>query len=84
MDFVSHSFDFKRGDRCVVIGEIGVNHNCDEDILMQMIDKGAEAGLDIIKLQRFNAALEISERGSSQSIRSKQAWRKARLKWLKN
>lgn len=60
MDFVSKSFDFKDGDRCVVIGEIGVNHNCDREILFKLIDKGVEAGLDIIKLQRFNTALEIS------------------------
>ena len=83
MDFVSHSFDFKRGDRCVVIGEIGVNHNCDEDILMQMIDKGAEAGLDIIKLQRFNAALEISERAELAEYQIKAGMEESQIKMAK-
>jgi len=80
MDFVSHSYDFKRGDRCVVIGEIGVNHNCDEAILMQMIDEGVEAGLDIIKLQRFNAALEISERAELADYQVKAGMQESQLK----
>lgn len=61
MDFVSKHFDFKPGDRCIVIGEVGVNHNCDANILFQLIDQGIAAGLDVIKLQRFNSALEISQ-----------------------
>ena len=61
MDFISNNFDFKPGDRCIVIGEIGVNHNGSQDILFRLIDEGAKAGLDVVKLQRFNSALEISE-----------------------
>lgn len=60
MDFVSRHFDFNPGERCIVIGEIGVNHNRSEEILFRLIDEGIAAGLDIIKLQRFNASLEIS------------------------
>jgi N,N'-diacetyllegionaminate synthase len=62
MDFVSNKFDFKPGERCIVIGEIGVNHNRSEEILFKLIDEGISAGLDVIKLQRFNSTLEISER----------------------
>ncbi len=60
MDFVSKQFDFKPGERCVVIGEIGVNHNRDEAMLFRLIDEGIAAGLDIIKLQRFISEEEIS------------------------
>lgn len=60
MDFVSKSFSFKQGERCVLIGEIGVNHNNNEKILFQLIDEGVAAGLDVIKLQRFKAEDEIS------------------------
>ncbi len=60
MDFVANQFEFNPGERCIVIGEIGVNHNGDADLLFKLIDEGIAAGLDVIKLQRFNAALEIS------------------------
>ena len=53
MDFVSKEFSFLPGERCVVIGEIGVNHNNDRAMLFELLDRGAEAGCDIIKLQRF-------------------------------
>ncbi len=80
MDFVTKGFDFKDGDRCVVIGEIGVNHNCDETILMRMIDEGIGAGLDIIKLQRFNAALEISENATLVDYQVKAGMQESQLK----
>ena len=61
MDFVSRKFDFKPGERCIVIGEIGVNHNNDRDTLFELLDQGAAAGCDIIKLQRFKAEAEIAQ-----------------------
>lgn len=60
MDFVSKKFDFKEGERCIVIGEIGVNHNRNKELLFKLIDAGIEAGLDVIKLQRFVSEEEIS------------------------
>lgn len=60
MDFVSKKFDFKPGERCIVIGEIGVNHNGSEEILFRLIDEGIAAGLDVIKLQRFKSEEEIA------------------------
>jgi N,N'-diacetyllegionaminate synthase len=60
MDFVSKQFNFQPGERCIVIGEIGVNHNRQEDMLFRLIDEGIAAGLDIIKLQRFKAEEEIA------------------------
>ncbi|MCW8198513.1 N-acylneuraminate-9-phosphate synthase [Verminephrobacter aporrectodeae subsp. tuberculatae] len=60
MDFISRQFDFQPGERCIVIGEIGVNHNRQEDMLFRLIDEGIAAGLDVIKLQRFKADEEIA------------------------
>jgi N,N'-diacetyllegionaminate synthase len=60
MDFVSRQFDFRPGERCIVIGEIGVNHNRREDMLFKLIDEGIDAGLDVIKLQRFKSEEEIA------------------------
>jgi len=60
MNFTSKQFDFRLGERCIVIGEIGVNHNQREDLLFKLIDEGINAGLDVIKLQRFKAEDEIS------------------------
>ena len=60
MDCVSQSFDFQYRDYCVIIGEIGVNHNRDANILFRLIDAGIDAGVDIIKLQRFKAEEEIA------------------------
>lgn len=60
MDFVSKQFSFLQGERCIVIGEIGVNHNRQEDLLFRLIDEGIAAGLDVIKLQRFIAEEEIA------------------------
>jgi len=65
VDFVTKHFDFTNTGRCVVIGEIGVNHNNDRGTLFRLIDEGIAAGLDIIKLQRFKAADEIAESAPS-------------------
>ena len=61
MDFVSRTFDFNPGERSIVIGEIGVNHNNDRDTLFKLLDAGSLAGCDIIKLQRFKAEDEIAQ-----------------------
>ncbi|MGE0754110.1 MAG: N-acetylneuraminate synthase family protein [Alphaproteobacteria bacterium] len=71
MDFVSKQFDFKPGERCIVIGEIGVNHNRNEELLFKLIDAGIEAGLDIIKLQRFISEEEISSFAASTDYQQK-------------
>ena len=60
MDFDARQFDFAPAERCVVIGEVGVNHNNDRDTLFRLIDAGVEAGCDLIKLQRFKAEEEIA------------------------
>ena len=61
MNFVSKDFSFLPGERCILIAEIGVNHNNNEETLFKLIDEGIKAGVDIIKLQRFKAEDEIAE-----------------------
>jgi len=41
--------------KLTIICEIGVNHNGDEKLARQMIDKAAECGADIVKFQTFKA-----------------------------
>ena len=40
-------------DRCVVVAEIGINHNRDPELAAEMIDAAAEAGADAVKFQTF-------------------------------
>jgi N,N'-diacetyllegionaminate synthase len=80
MDFISNRFAFRPGERCIVIGEIGVNHNGSEEILFRLIDEGAKAGLDVVKLQRFNSALEISEHAALADYQSAAGMRESQLK----
>jgi N,N'-diacetyllegionaminate synthase len=71
MDFVSKQFGFLPGERCIVIGEVGVNHNGREDLLFKLIDEGIAAGLDVIKLQRFKSELEIAASAPSADYQKK-------------
>ncbi|MBI1861053.1 MAG: N-acetylneuraminate synthase family protein [Deltaproteobacteria bacterium] len=71
MDFVSRSFPFGAFDRCIVIGEVGVNHNNTESLLFKLIDEGIAAGVDVIKLQRFKASEEISRFADSTEYQRK-------------
>ena len=61
MDFKARSLSFEPAAPCVLIGEIGVNHNNDLDMLMRLIEEGTRAGFDVLKLQRFVAEEEISQ-----------------------
>ncbi len=60
MNFISKQFDFKKSDKTILIGEIGVNHNGDKKLLFDLIDQGILSGIDILKFQRFNSEEEIS------------------------
>ena len=40
---------------CIVIGEIGVNHNGSLDLAKKMIDVAVESGADAVKFQTFSA-----------------------------
>tara|TARA_R110001599_G_scaffold135013_1_gene313259 strand:- start:67 stop:1146 length:1080 start_codon:yes stop_codon:yes gene_type:complete len=41
--------------RTLIIAEAGVNHNGDMDMAMELIDRAAEAGADMVKFQSFRA-----------------------------
>lgn len=60
MNFTSAEFHFKSSDPCRVIGEIGVNHNNNGELLFKLVDAAIDVGVDIVKLQRFSAKAEIS------------------------
>lgn len=42
--------------RTLIIAEAGVNHNGDVDMALDLVDCAAEAGVDLVKFQTFNAA----------------------------
>lgn len=44
-----------------IIAEIGVNHNNQESILMELVKRVVDCDVDTVKLQRFRASDEISE-----------------------
>ena len=62
MNSVSLQKRFPIGDRmmgegrCLVIAEIGPNHNGDPDLAHQLIDAAADAGCDGVKFQHRRAA----------------------------
>lgn len=45
---------------CVVVAEIGVNHNGDPDMAVKMIEAAAESGADIVKFQAYTAERLVS------------------------
>lgn len=55
MDFGARKLAVDPEAPCVIIGEIGVNHNNDLDLMRRLIEEGARAGLDVLKFQFFSA-----------------------------
>jgi sialic acid synthase SpsE len=54
----------KVGDEqpCLVVAEIGSNHNQDLDLARRMIDAAAQAGVDAVKFQTFRASSHYSKK----------------------
>lgn len=46
---------WQKSEGCFFIAEIGVNHNGDLDLAMELIEIGARAGADAVKFQTFSA-----------------------------
>lgn len=46
--------------KTLIIAEAGVNHNGDINIAKQLIDVAAEAGVDLVKFQTFNANRQVT------------------------
>ncbi len=47
-------------DQCLIIAEIGVNHNGSVDMACSLIDAAAEAGASMVKFQSFRSAELVS------------------------
>ena len=52
--------DFRRLDRTWIAAEIGVNHEGDEAVAIDLINKAAHAGADAVKFQTFEIEHYIS------------------------
>ena len=48
-------------ERVLIIAEAGVNHNGSLDVAKRLVDRAAEAGVDIIKFQTFNSKNLVSK-----------------------
>lgn len=48
--------------KTLIIAEAGVNHNGDLKLALELVDKGAEAGVDYVKFQTFRASALASTR----------------------
>lgn len=48
-------------DRCMIVAEIGINHNGDLNIAKQLIDLAVEAGCDAVKFQKRTVDVVYSE-----------------------
>ena len=49
-------------DRCIIIAEVGVNHNCSLKIAKKLIFEAKKNGADIVKFQTYKAEkLSIKE-----------------------
>lgn len=49
------------GEKCFIIAEAGVNHNGNVDNALKMISAAAEAGVDAVKFQTFQADQIVSQ-----------------------
>lgn len=48
-------------NRCIIIGEAGVNHNGSIDLAKRLIDAAVDAGVDYVKFQTFKAEKLVSK-----------------------
>jgi N,N'-diacetyllegionaminate synthase len=55
--------------KVLIIAEAGVNHNGDINKAIELIEKAAEAGADIVKFQTFITELNISKKLQKQIIK---------------
>lgn len=50
-------------DKCLIIAEVGVNHNGSLSMALELVDRAAEAGADIVKFQTFRSS-ELASRSA--------------------
>jgi N-acetylneuraminate synthase/N,N'-diacetyllegionaminate synthase len=51
-----------RGQPCLVVAEIGINHNGNMDLAKREIDAAAKAGADVVKFQNYRVEDFLSDR----------------------
>lgn len=56
---------------CFIIAEAGVNHNGDMEMAHRLIDAAAEAGVDAVKFQTFNASKLVTQSASKAEYQQK-------------
>lgn len=61
MDFERKKYSFENKEPCVIIAEVGVNHNGDPEIAQKMVDVAVKARANIVKFQLFKSEKEISK-----------------------
>jgi N,N'-diacetyllegionaminate synthase len=58
------------GQPCVVVAEVGINHNGDMELAHRSIDVAADAGADAVKFQNFRTEDFISDRSLTYEYKS--------------
>jgi N,N'-diacetyllegionaminate synthase len=58
------------GEPCLIIAEIGINHNGDVSIAKKMIDVAKESGADVVKFQTFKAKEFVSNPEATYTYKS--------------
>ena len=71
MKFGIKEFNFLLQDPCVVIAEVGVNHNGDPALARKLVDAAVLAKVDVVKFQLFNSEKEISRYASKAPYQAK-------------
>ena len=61
MDKKNSIFEFKSNSPALLIAEIGMNHNGDVGLGMEMIKSAADSGADVVKFQTFNTSKFLSK-----------------------
>ena len=58
------------GRPCLIVAEVGINHNGDMALARRMIDAAAEAGADAVKFQNYRTEDFLSDRALTYTYRS--------------
>ena len=53
------------GERCFIVAEIGINHNGDVEIALEMIERAKECGADAVKFQKRDIESILTPEGFS-------------------
>ena len=71
MDKKNSIFEFRGKSSALLIAEIGMNHNGDVGLGMEMIKSAADSGADVVKFQTFNTSKFLSKEFPDYDTRKK-------------